>query len=136
MIDVTSKLESFIAGKVGWQMEQGKELALAIARQFHGSLDWDEDAGEDWARVLADDKVTALVCMTGPLVIVVGGATAESLEEPDDLGKAVPVIKVPEFDAVVLRCDADILHIAFGDLATPALDPNAFSASDLWFSTV
>ena len=137
MIDVTAKMKSFIAAKAGWRPEQGKELAQVLARQFGDGLDWDEDAGEDWARVLEGEKVTVLVCMTGPMAIVIGDAASRVFVDTGD-ADALVVIYVPEFDAVVLHCDAIVLRDAFGDRVwdNPALDTDAFSASELWFCTV
>jgi hypothetical protein len=70
------------------------------------------------------------------MTIVIGGA-ASGASRMQAAGP-VMVIGVPGFDAVVLRCDRTVLRDAFGDRAwdNPALDVNAFSASDLWFCTV
>ena len=154
MIDITATMESFIAGKAGWRRQRGAELARATARQLGGELDWDEDAGEDWARVLTGGKVAVLVSLTGPLAIVIGDRTgwsgpeasknsgigeAAGVDEVAGAGAgAVVVIEVPELDATVLRCDPGVLRAAFGDrvVDNPALDADAFSAGDLWFCTV
>jgi hypothetical protein len=60
------------------------------------------------------------------------------LDWDEDAGEAVVVLEVPGLDAVVLRCDPGVLRAAFGDrvVDNPALDADAFSAGDLWFTTV
>jgi hypothetical protein len=103
-----------------------------------GELDWDEDAGEDWARVLTGGKVAVLVSLIGPLAIVIGDATGWDRAEAGEGPGGVVVLEVPGLDAVVLRCDPGVLRAAFGDrvVDNPALDADAFSAGDLWFATV
>jgi len=138
VIDVTANVASFSAGQAGWRRSQGAELAREAARGLGGELDWDEDAGEDWARVLTGGKVAALISLIGPLAVVIGtGARWQPPEADADAG-AVVVIKVPGLDAAVLRCDPGVLRAAFGDrvVDNPALDADAFSVSDLWFATV
>lgn len=134
MIDITPQLEAFRASCSGWAPSRSKELADKIARLCTGSFDWDEDAGEDWSRILKRGRVSALIYMNGPLVILVGIQSAEVRR----LTQELPVISVPSLGEVVLSSDPQTLRAVFGDQVwnNPALDPASFSAGELWFCTV
>jgi len=134
MIDITAQVQWFIEERARWSPAQGRKLAETMTRQSGGTMDWDEDAGEGWSRVLVERRVVALICMLGPLVILVGDDTSEMAT----LTKDLPVIAVPSMDAPILTCDPLTLRAAFGDRTwnNPALNVEQFSAGEFWFCTV
>jgi hypothetical protein len=134
MIDITPELQAFIAQQQDWGNDQSAEVAAAVAGELSAQLDWDRDAGEDWARVLLSDNSGVMICMSGPLVITTADVAMKITAKTGDF----PVITVPSLDAIELTCDAQILRAAFGDQAwnNPALKVQHFSADELWFTTV
>jgi hypothetical protein len=134
MIDIAPQLESFIRHKHGWSLERSVHVAAAIAAELKTRLNWDEDAGEDWARLLFKDQAGVMIYMAGPLVVTSSDVAAQVAVIASD----VPVISVPTLDALVLTCDAQTLRAAFGNQVweNPALNPEHFSADELWFCTI
>jgi hypothetical protein len=134
MMDITAAITAFTAGKPDWRPERGVWLGRAIAGRLDSELDWDEGAGEAWARVLDGGRVVVLICMLGPLLIVTGD-TAAGLA---DITAGLPVITVPSIDDEILECRGESLRAAFGEQGWDAIgfDMACFSAGDLWYMTV
>lgn len=134
MIDITPVLDSFISSRPGWQPELSVQVASAIARELVTHLNWDEGAGEDWARVLLKHQAGVMIFMAGPLVV----ASLDVAQRVTMVTGDVPVVTVPALDTAVLSCKAETLRAAFGDRVWnhPALDAERFSADELWFCTV
>jgi hypothetical protein len=109
-------------------------VAEAIAAELKTRLSWDEDAGEDWARALVKDEAGVMICMAGPLVVASAHVGAQIAVITSD----VPVITAPTFDALVLSCDVQTLQAAFPneDWGNLPLNPERFSADELWFCTI
>jgi len=101
-------------------------------RGRRAEVDWDEGAGEGWLRVLADAHLVALVSTKLPFVFL-----QASTSEVADSVEGVTVVAVSDFYDVQLSCSLAILGEIFG--ASPrfrSLDPDGFSANDLWYATV
>jgi len=95
-------------------------------------MDWDEESGEEWARVLVDQFVVALVRAKIPLVIVVRG----ELSLVRQIEHAAVMIVVDDMDSPSLSATSKSIGHAFQEReVSPTLDPSAFSAMDLWFAT-
>jgi hypothetical protein len=102
------------------------------------TTDWDQDAGEEWGRVVDQEGVVALVSARLPLVFVRSSAV-----QPDGLRRPVPeVVDVDRTDAIALRATPEALQEAFPEIASVLADaqtdfsPGGFAADDLWFLTV
>lgn len=134
MIDIAPVLESFISRKQDWQRESSVRVAAAIAGELATKLTWDEDAGEDWSRVLLAGQAGVMIFMAGPLIVT----SADVAPQVTAVACDVPVITVPSLNARVLVCDAHTLRAAFGDQVwnNPALNAERFSADELWFCTI
>src|SRR4051794_33400054 len=100
-------------------------------------VEWDENAGEEWLRILKTSMVLALVWVPGPLVIATSGHH-EIVDEIERItGHTVEQLAVPHLDSPVLALRPDRLNELWPDREWPtgAVDPSALSAHDLWYAT-
>jgi hypothetical protein len=107
-------------------------------------LDWDLDAGEEWARVLNADEVDALIRAPTSVArahrfafVRSGSSAAESLLAILRRNEA-HTVELEDFELPSLSIDPDDL-VAFVGRAMPqahVFDPARFSANDLWFVSV
>jgi hypothetical protein len=133
MIDITGTLVRLRDQVIEWPIETARAIAYEIADVIEATVDWDSDAGEEWLSVLAQEERVVMVSSERPIVVAV-----RSLHEiiPSSAQEAY-VVFVPSFGDSVLRCDASVLGALFaGEGRAMALNPDAFSANDLWFATV
>jgi hypothetical protein len=134
MLDISEDLLKAASMRSEWTRDQGRLLALTLSDSIpDAGLDWDEDAGEEWARILVEEDVAALVRIRIPLVIVV---RQEARRIGGEIGDAAILIVVDDMDALNLSAQEDSLLMAFPERELSAnLDPEEFSSSDLWFAT-
>lgn len=136
MYDVT---ESFLAAKSrgSWPM-QALVDSVATDPALQGMrVDWDASGGEEWLRILKTSMVLGLVWVPGPLVIATSGHH-EIVDEVERLtGTTVEQVAVPHLDSPVLRMRADGIQEVWPgrDWPAGAIDPECFSAHDLWYAT-
>ena len=120
-----------------WPMQQ---LVDAVANDpaLHGlRVEWDQDAGEEWLRILKTSMVLGLVWVPGPLVVATSGHH-EIVDEVERLtATTVEQITVPHLDSPVLCLRPDRLDELWPDREWPggAIDPACLSAHDLWYAT-
>lgn len=109
--------------------------ALAVAGDLgsgsQAQIDWDEGAGESWVRLVAAARVVALVSINFPLVL------AERQAELGSIHSDVVTVIVDSLEDTNLSCSMDVLVSVFDDRARlEVLNPEHFSAYDLWYATV
>ena len=99
--------------------------------------EWDQDAGEEWIRLLKTSMVLALLWVPGPLVIATTGHHDIDDEIERLTGLTVEQVNVAHIDSPVLSLRADAIRQIWPDRDWPtgALDPAAMSAHDLWYAT-
>jgi hypothetical protein len=115
-----------------WSRLAVGEAALALAEMSGGDVDWDEGAGECWARVIVDGRLAGLISAAIPFAIVDAG-----LENRNWGAGGVVIIYVEDFDLPGMSCPVETLASAFGSSPRlDLLDAGRFSANDLWYSTV
>lgn len=82
-------------------------------------MDWDEESGEEWARVLVDQFVVALIRAKIPLVIVVRGELTQVRQIEYDL----VMIVVDDMDSPWLTATSESIGHAFQEReVSPTLD--------------
>lgn len=130
--DFTRELREASKRRASWSLERGRKLVQAISSSIAGAeVDWDEDSGEEWARILLGDRVVAMVRVRIPLAIVLN-----ELSIPASMRREVVFISVGSLDATSMRADPESVASAFPErVVSPTLDLNEFSAFDLWFAT-
>lgn len=99
--------------------------------------EWDEDAGEEWVRLLKTSMVLALLWVPGPLVIATTGHHDIDDEIERIIGVAVEQVNVAHIDSPVLALQTEAIGQIWPDREWPtgAIDPSAMSAHDLWYAT-
>jgi hypothetical protein len=100
-------------------------------------VEWDDAGGEEWLRILKTSMVLGLVWVPGPLVVATSGHH-EIVDEVERLtGTMVEQVAVPRLDSPVLRLQAERVGELWPDRQWPgdAIDPECFSAHDLWYAT-
>jgi len=134
MTDITDIVHGLADAPARWSQERGAQVAQAFSRHLGLTVSWDEDAGEDWARVIDDRRVRVFVGIRWPVVMVLEPDLSRlQALIPDD----VACLVVTDMDERELSASEDSLFAAFGQRAhSAALTPGAFSATDLWFATV
>ena len=130
--DVGDRISRVLA--LGMVDDESRQLLMWLAAQIEGSTtDWDEGAGENWARVLVGSDVVAFLFMKAPLDIVSnvpeGVFVTLALRE-------VTVFRVGHMDVQALRSDrAAIVQLA-GRPLSDHFDHEQFSAEDLVWATI
>jgi hypothetical protein len=99
--------------------------------------EWDPDADEQWVRLLKTSTVLALLWVPGPLVIATTGHHDIDDEIEGQIGVGVEQVNVAHIDRPTLSLQADRIPEIWPDREWPhgSIDPQAFSAHDLWYAT-
>lgn len=107
-------------------------LANAIAEANRGSVvDWDEGAGEEWAAVISQRRVVAVVWIHGPLVFLNSKAV-----QIEDNQRAIQWIRFTKWEENELSIDSTRVDEFFGPGRwVGEIDPTSFSANALWWTT-
>jgi len=108
---------------------------VITSRVASAKLDWDLDAGEHWARVVANGEVIVLLWSLGPLAFV-GSSWRQPLS--DVLSAAEVVVEpVLNWDASVYTLSSDAVSSIFHRANLPdVVNLARFSANELWWATV
>ncbi|MEV4324294.1 hypothetical protein AB0J37_18840 [Microbispora rosea] len=133
MIDISQPL-TLAHRSQSWTIAAAVEAAATVASHVRGEVDWDEGAGEEWARVILEGESIFMISMAMPFAIA-------SLSVPEDAiqNDLIQVVWVPSLGSPVLTCDPEALEAGFGDLksrSSVSLAIGGFSAKDLWYITV
>lgn len=130
--DVSVSLAAAAEGR--WGLAQSVALVSSIVPAIEGaSSDWDEGAGESWARVLVNDQVVAFIWMAGPLVIL--DASRAGLETELKAAHA-QVVLVSNLASDELFADKPSVEGLAQRPLSEAFDPACFSAEDLVWATM
>ncbi len=115
--DTTGRLNE-VAGRLGLHVER------------------EGDAGKEWASLVGADGTLMAHVPVHPLAIVRIGYETAWAAAAADAGIEVEVLVVDDFTSPVLRADHDVLERFAGRDVRPAIDPDGFSADDLWFVSI
>jgi hypothetical protein len=132
MISIDESLRRAASAAATWSSAAAREVAATLARSPGAKVDWDEGAGEEWLRVFDGPSLVALISVALPFVFI----------QRDDNGSErlngdLAVVAVDDFDEVQLSCSLEVLEGAFGASdRLGSLNPEGFSANDLWYSTI
>jgi len=138
--DVFDATEAFATARRrgAWPMGQLVDSVATDPALQGMRVEWDQDAGEEWLRILKTSMVLGLVWVPGPLVVATSGHH-EIVDEVERLtATTVEQIAVPHLDSPVLCLQPDRLEELWPDREWPrnAIDPVCLSAHDLWYATV
>lgn len=133
MIDISEILAKAVLVRERWTEAAAHDFFKSVAKSLFADIDWDEDAGEQWARFVRGNAVVALAWVPAPLLL----ADAELAPDLGVLAASEMTVLLPSLTAVGITAGPQILLVAFGDRAqSVALDVSSFSAEDLWYATV
>lgn len=113
----------------------GEVLRRVSAFVIGGQIDWDEASGETWGRLLLGNDPAVAVSSLLPVAFVRTPVVAEVLSVLEIAG--VRVILTSDWEQREFSADSEIVKQAFGVSEwSAAVDPDGFSASELWWMTV
>lgn len=119
---------------------KGAALKFALRHLQLGSptvVDWDEGAGEHWARIMIEEATIALVSMTRPFIIAITSSEAvATLVDLDASADSMVTIAIASTGAPLLCSTASAIAAFAGREISPALDVRKFSADDLMWATL
>lgn len=132
MMSIDESLQRAASTAATWSSTAAWQIASSLALSFETEVEWDEGAGEEWLRVLAGSRLVALVSIKLPFVFI-----KRSVNELTGSSQNVVFVAVADFDDVELSCSSAVLAEVFGGTKRlGVLDPDGFSANDLWYATV
>jgi hypothetical protein len=138
MTDLSQVLRRARESATDWSKGHLSEALQACSTLIeHVHLDYDDFAGESWARALVGDAVVAIVHNDVPLAFLLDKhANDQLLHNLDEQG--VVVVTIADFDAKEFSANASILNEVFGleEWPTEAVNPSAFSILDLWWASL
>ncbi|MDP9074418.1 MAG: hypothetical protein M3N98_09655 [Actinomycetota bacterium] len=106
-----------------------------VVQAVKGSrADWDDDAGEEWGRILIGNLVIAYIHAGLPLVLARSSHSSYLKDATDDVDPIV--IVVSDLRQPELSASEEVLQDLAHRQLTNAIDPKKFSAMDLWFASV
>lgn len=131
-IDINDILNASLSAS--WPRSQGtRTISLVVGCADGATTDWDEDAGEDWGRILIGQNPIAFVWMRGPLAIVVSGLSDRISTLRD---KGLFVVAVQSMDSECLTADRTIVERFAGRAVSEAFNSDNFSPEDLVWATI
>jgi hypothetical protein len=134
IIDISNQLHTIITKKSKWNRQKFIEIVLFILRRNAKSwVQWDEDSGELWARVLLGDKVIAIISSVQPIALLAHSFNEQLVTQLED---DIVVIKFHEYDGQEFSLDPEVYYKLFGERwRTETSDIMRFSAHDLYFQS-
>ncbi|MEZ4312948.1 MAG: hypothetical protein R3F14_33420 [Polyangiaceae bacterium] len=132
MQDISNNLERALVARAAGAL--GRSALETLVADVPGArLDWDEDAGESWARVLQDGNVVAYLWARGPLGFVHTAASKIVLRLRS---KGLDVIVLEDLAKDSLSAPRDLVERLAGRSVSEVLDHQGFSAEDLAWATL
>jgi len=95
-------------------------------------VQWDVEAGEDWARILSNGRVLALLRVDCPLALV--GKRDDDLTS--NCLSDVVVLSVESMQEPIFSGDRDVIQLLCSGPLTKEFDEKRFSIDELWWATV
>ena len=118
-----------------WSHDRAKRVMQSLLAAVASAwLDWDEGAGESWARLLIGDKFAALVSLEMPLVIIRNSLMgyANGLSELD----GIEVVPVSGFDDRSYSIDRELAQALQLPRLEAEFDTRHFSITEFWWATI
>ena len=114
-----------------WSASLASVVAWTACLHRDLTIDRDHDAGEAWITLLRDRTPLGHLGADLPLLMCTRTLARENWPFP------LVVIGLPDLNRPVMRCEPAVLEDCFDRaISAKSLDPEAFSAADLWFCTI
>ena len=138
MKDLLILLKKAKEKKIFTSQQEFRDVLAKIEENNNLRLDWDEEAGEDWARFIHEEM--GVVCMMSVKVGIAFVRRNYSLQDFQEILEDVNIVLVDNYssnewyiDLVVL--DKELPQICW-HACENAVDANCFSLDDLYFATI
>ena len=129
-IDVMSPVWRAWMVKDQWSATHASVVAWAASLSQELTYEWNYEAGEDWLAFSQGNNGLGFMSAKLPLLLCTRALAVRPWPDP------LTVVEVPDLHERILTCDMDVLEKCFErKIDRTVLDPQAFSASDLWFCT-
>lgn len=136
IMDITSLLLLARHHEKDWTRDKFDGLLVLISQKIpEVTIDFDYDAGEDWARVISGPKsyIVALIRFDMPLMIMANDFREYFATLTTD---EIITISIFDMDSKVYSLDVyQIRNIFPNNVWVPDIDPEQFSINDLWWTT-
>jgi hypothetical protein len=131
-MNIDKYLEDAVIAAANWTTGSALETANDLKPQPSSRVDWDEGAGESWARVIDKRRVVGMVSTKLPIVFIEKALDMRSIDV-----KSISVVQVCDMESIELSAQLSSLEQAFGESSRfHMLSSAGFSADDLWYATV
>lgn len=132
-IDLSEKLRA-ARRRPAWSSESLQATLTRLGEAIPGSkVDHDEEAGEEWGRLLVSDEIVAILWSRGAFAFV-HREFADLVPLLASDGVIVEI--VADWDARSFRLEPEDLRSLFERAAiSDTVDPEQLSASELWWAT-
>lgn len=136
MSDISAQLMAIAPVKRDRMSSASSHLLEGVTAAVGGRINWDSGAGEDWATVMVGEQTSVQVYMQGSLVLTPRPHLPAIRAA---VGPSAIIVDVSDMDVAELSASREALAAAF-DLHLNGthgeLNPDSFSANDLWFWTI
>jgi len=118
----------------GWSSHLLKTTLAELAAAVPGSaVDYDDDAGEEWGRLLLGNDIVAILWLRGAFGLV-------HRRFPDLVPRltlaGLVIEAISDWDAPIFTIEPEDLRSLFErETITDAVNPARFSANELWWAT-
>jgi hypothetical protein len=128
-VDITALVGRASERRGAWSISVASVVAWVFATAHGLEVDFDGDAGEGWVRLIREGRPVAYLNVHVPLLLSAG--TTGTWPYP------IVAVVLEDLDTQALRCVPQLLSDAFGsDRLQEHLDPEGFTAEELWYGTV
>jgi len=134
VVDITAPIKAARDRADAWSWDRSVAAIRSFADHNGLTLDWDQGAGEAWARLIDAGRPVALLWTRIPF----GFVDPRAIELKRVLRQAaIEFVELPDFDEPILRLDIrDVEPVVDASRWPDAVVPARLSASDLWWATV
>ncbi|MCV6630145.1 MAG: hypothetical protein OIF50_09825 [Flavobacteriaceae bacterium] len=118
------------------QMEQLIFKIVKLSDELNCFVDWDEEDGEQWGRLMLNKRMVVLYHVKIPLIFVDDNFHKKAIKYLEDgkLGKIV-VLNVDSWDRTDYSADFSVISNIV-DWHSSSISKKMFSINELWFATV
>ena len=133
LIDLAVRLREAVRHP-GWSSQLLMTTLAALAAAVPGSaVDYDEDAGEEWGRLLLGNDVVAMLWLRGAFGLV-HRRFSDMVPRLTSAGLVIEVIA--DWDAPIFTIEPEDLRSLFErETISDSVNPARFSANELWWAT-
>ena len=116
-----------------WTKSELRRLLTKVHQATGQIVDWDELSGENWARLLVEDKVKSIICVNAPICISVD----DNIEQFTTITDVV-LIRIQDWEHTEYRLEVSVVATLFPDWMwrLETADVDQLTMQDLWWATV